>query len=93
MKACWNPPTQITDIFKQLNDRKGLAEERNEIINDSQLLCLCCDNVHATIIFNETLKTRRKKTDIDKTYANFPPFMTQQEEDCLSYQPTYGTTG
>ena len=29
-----------------------------------------------------------QKIDIDKTYENFVPFMTQQEEYFLSNQPT-----
>ena len=46
-----------------------------------------------TVIFNETLKIWRKKTEIDKTYANFVKFMTLQEEDLLSNQPTSGAAG
>ena len=38
-------------------------------------------------------KTWREKVDIDKTYANFSPFRTQQEEDHLNNQPTSGTSG
>ena len=38
-------------------------------------------------------KPGAKKTDTDKTYTQFPPFMTQQEEDRLSNQPTSGKTG
>ena len=58
------------------------------MFNDSQLLCLFYDNVHASGIFNETLKTWREKPDINKTYANFVPFMNQQENYCLNNKPT-----
>ena len=34
-----------------------------------------------------------QKKDIDKTYLNFVPFMTPQEEDCVNNNPTSGTTG
>ena len=44
-------------------------------------------------LFGETLKTWNKKIDIDKTYAKFFPFTTQQEEDCLNNQSTSGTAG
>ena len=93
MTARWNPPTPIADVFQQINEGKFFAEEGNQIINEIQLLRLFYDNVHASILFNETLKTWREKPDIDKTYANFAPFMTQQEEDCPSNQATSGTTG
>ena len=93
MTARCNPPTPISDLFQKLNEGKYFTEEVNKIINDSQLLGLCYVNMHASRLFNKTLKTWRKKLDIDKTYANFVPFMTQQEEDCLSNQPTSVTTG
>ena len=48
MTACWNPPTPISDHFQQLKDGKEFAEEGNKIINDSQLLRLCYENVHAS---------------------------------------------
>ena len=54
---------------------------------------LCYDNVHAPRIFNETLKTWRKKKISIKHTQTFVLFNTQQEEDRLSNQPTYGTTG
>ena len=93
MTARWNQPTPISDLFQQLNDGKESTEEGNEIINDSQLLRLCYNNVHASGIFNETLKTWREKPDIDKIYANFFPFVTQQEEDRPINQPKSGTRG
>ena len=68
-------------------------EKVNEIINDSQLHCLRYDNAHASGFFNKTLKTWHEKPDIDKIYASFVPFMTQQEEYCLNNQPTSGTPG
>ena len=77
MTAHWNPPTPIAENFQQINDRNEFSEEGNERINDSQLLCLCYNNVHASGIFNETLKNWHKKTDINKTYAKFVPLMTQ----------------
>ena len=49
--------------------------------------------MHASGIFNKTIKTWRKKTDIDKKYAINPPFTTQQEKYCLSNKPTSGTEG
>ena len=80
MTAYWNSPTPIFDIFQQLNDGKDFEkEEGNETINDSQLICLCYDNMYASGLFNKTHKNWRKQTDIGKTYANFVPFMTQQE--------------
>ena len=93
MTARWNPRTPIADLFQQLNYGKDFAEEGNEIINDSELHRLCYDNVHAPGLFNKTLKTWREKPDVDKSYSNFFPFMTQQEEGCLSNQPTFGTAG
>ena len=69
------------------------AEEGNEIINDSKLLFLYYDSVHTSGIFSKTLKTWRGKLDIDKKYAKFVPFMTQQEEDCLNSQQTSGKEG
>ena len=72
---------------------KELSEEGNEIFNYSQLLCLCYKNVHASVIFNYTLKIWWLKRDNDKIYAIFSLFMTQQEEDCLNNQPTSGTAG
>ena len=93
MTSRWNPPTPIIDLFQHLNDRKYFSEEFNEIINDCKLLFVCYDNVHASGLFSKTLKTWRKKVDIDKTYANFVPFRTQQEEDRLNNQPTSGTSG
>ena len=93
MIARWNPLTPISDLFQHHNDGKDSAEEGNEIINNIQLLHLCYYNVHASGNFIETLKTWRKKLDIDKTYANFFPFMTQQEEDRLNNKPTSGTAG
>ena len=92
MTARWNPPTPIPDFFQQLNDGKEFAEEGNEIFNDSQLICLFYDNANASRVLNETLKTWRKKTDIDKAYENFVLFMTQQEEYPLNNNPTHGTT-
>ena len=93
MTARWNPTTPIAELFQQINDGKEFSDEGNEIMNYIQLLCLCNNNVHAYGLFNETLKTWRKKTNINKTYANFSAFMTEQEEDRLSNQPTSGTTG
>ena len=92
MTARWNPPTPIADLFQQLNDEKELSEEGNEIINYIQLIWICYDHVHTSGFFNETLKTWREKPDIERTYANFVSFVTQQEEDRLSNQPTSGTT-
>ena len=73
--------------------RKRICRRRQQIINVSQLIWLCYDNVHASRIFRETLKTWRKKTDINETYEIFYPFMNQQEDDCLNNQPTSGTAG
>ena len=78
MTACWNPPTPITDLFQQLNDGKYFSEDENEISHDRKLLCLFYDKVHASVIFIKTLKTWRKKGDIDKTYENFVSFRTQK---------------
>ena len=57
MTVRWNPPTLISDLFQHLDDRKEFTEEVNERINDSQLICLCYYNVHASRLFNKTLKT------------------------------------
>ena len=65
----------------------------NEIINYSQLLCLCTKIYMHPYFSTKHSKPGAKKTDIDKTYANFVPFMTQQEEYCLNNQPTSGTPG
>ena len=89
----WNPYTPIAGLFQQLNDVKEFAQEGNKIINVSQLLCLCYNNVQASVIFRETLKTWREKTDINKTYAKFVPFVTQQEEVRINNQTTSGTAG
>ena len=93
MTSHWNPPTPIYDLFQQLNDGKEFTEEGNEIINDRKLLCPCYKNLHVSELFNETLKTWQEKPYIHRTYANSVPFMTQQEEDCLSNKPTSRTTG
>ena len=73
-----NPPTPISNLFQQINGGKEFAAEENEVINDRQLIFLYYNNVHASLIFSETLKKWRKKPDIDKTYATFVPFTTQQ---------------
>ena len=39
------------------------------------------------------IKTSPKKKILDKKYANFVPYMTQQEEDLLNNQPTSVTAG
>ena len=93
MTARWNPLTTIADLFQKLNDGKDFSEKGNLIINDSQLPCLCYNNLHAFGIFSKTPKTWHKKIDTDKTYANFFPFMTQQEEDRLDNKPTSITAG
>ena len=93
MTARSNPPATIFDLFQQLNYGKYFADEVNEIINSSQLLPLFYYNAHAYWIFNKMLKTRRKKINIDKIYANFVPFVTQQEKYRISSQPTSGTVG
>ena len=93
MTSSWNPPTPIYDLFQQINDGKDFAEEVNEIINDSQLLRLCYDNVHASGLFKKTLKTWREKPDINKTYAKIVPFMIQQEEYRLSIKQAYRVEG
>ena len=38
-------------------------------------------------------KPGTKKINIDQTYENFVPFMTQQKEDSLNNQPTSGIVG
>ena len=66
MTARGNLPMPISDLFQELNDGKDFAAEGNKIINASKILHLCYDNVHASVIFIETLKTWREKSDIDK---------------------------
>ena len=71
MTACWNTPKPIADLFQQLNDGNKFSEKGNEIINDSQLLRLLYDNVHASRIFNKTLKNWRKNQILIKYMQNF----------------------
>ena len=40
MAARWNPPTPITDLLQQLNDREDFLEEGIKIINNSILIFL-----------------------------------------------------
>jgi len=64
-----NPPTPIEDLFLQLRIGQEFATEGSETINESQLLCLCYDNMNKTGLFNDALKIWRAKTT--KTYALF----------------------
>ena len=49
--------------------------------------------MHASGLFSETLKSWSEKRYIDKTYATFVPFVTQQEGDCLNNHPTLEIAG
>ena len=70
---------KISDLLQQLNDEKYFTSEGNEIINDSQLICLWYEDMYASPLFNETIKTWQKKKP-NKIYAEFFPFMTQQQD-------------
>ena len=93
MNAQWNPPTPITDLFKQLQDGQIFAKDGKEDITDSQMLRLCYDNVNATGLFNDALKIWRAKPDAAKTYAAFKTVMTVEHEDRMKNDLTSKAAG
>ena len=66
MKAQWNTPTTIEEIFIQLRYGQDFATDGQEKISDSQLLRLYYDNIRNTGLFNHALKVWRAKAQTDK---------------------------
>jgi hypothetical protein len=93
MNAQWNPPTPIADLFKQLQDGQIFALDGKEDITDSQLLRLCYDNVNATGLFDDALKTWRAKPDAAKTYLEFKILMTAEHDDRMKNALTSKAAG
>ena len=56
MMAQWNPPNPIEDLCLQLREGQFFAMQGSKTIDDTQLLCLCKDNVNKTGLFNEDLE-------------------------------------
>jgi hypothetical protein len=93
MNAQWNPPTPIADLFQQLQDGQTFAKDGLKDITDSQLLCLCYDNVNKTGLFDDALKIWRAKPEASKTYKDFKILMTVEHDDRMKNHLTSKSAG
>ena len=59
MKADWNPPTPIEDLFKQLREGQKFAKLGNETISDDQLARYAYENINKTGVFDKACKKWR----------------------------------
>ena len=83
MKAPWNPPTPIEELFKQLREGQELAEMGGEQITESQLVRYDYDHVFDTGLFNDACTKWRNKDQTYHTWDNFKSFFSAKVTDYL----------
>jgi hypothetical protein len=81
MRAQWNPPSAIETLFEQLEDGQSFASRGDETISDSQLVRWGYENVLQTGLFDRDCAKWRKKTSVDRTWANFKIFFATADDD------------
>ena len=62
MKVQWNPPTPVSNLWKQLSDGRKFAHAGKETISTSQLTRFAYNNIAATGLFNADLAKWRRET-------------------------------
>ena len=81
MKVQWNPPTPISNLWKQLSDGRKFALAGNETISTTQLTRFAYDNIAATGLFNSDLaKWRRQKIQNWTAFRQFFNIASQDRE-------------
>ena len=76
MKAPWNPPAPIENLFKQLKTGQEFAFKGSEVITESVMLRYGYENIEATGLFKSPNTIWRAKDDVDKTWKNFKKHYT-----------------
>ena len=83
MKAPWNPPTPIEELFNQLHEGQEFAETGGEEITESQLVRYGYDHIFDTGLFNDACTKWRNKDPTYHTWDNFKTFFTAKVNDYL----------
>lgn len=81
MKAQWNPPTPIEELFKQLEEGQLYAASGGETIDDTQLMRWGYDNIDNTGLFDSDNAKWRKLPITSRTWSQFKIYYSQCEHD------------
>ena len=81
MKAPWNPPTPIEDLFKQLREGQKFAKLGGESISNDQLARYAYENILKTGVFDKACKKWRLQDATDQTWDKLQPFFTLEAVD------------
>ena len=79
----WDPSIPVQALFNKIKKSADLLEAAEEPLSDKQLVRYAYDTILKTACFSDPLKTWRRKTAADKTWANFKPFMETEYDDYL----------
>jgi hypothetical protein len=83
MNAPWNPPTPISELFKQINDGMTFAAAAGEPITDTQASRLTYNLINQTGFFNEACREWRLRDPANQTFAELQIFFRRMDRDRL----------
>ena len=81
MKAAWNPPTPIQDLFKQMQAGQKFAKKGGENIDDTHLVRLTYGVIEDTGIFDRELTKWREKKRSERTWTAFKKEFTKHAKN------------
>ena len=86
MKAAWNPPTPIQDLFKQMKTGQDFAKKGGGNIDDTQLVRLTYGVIEDTGMFHRELTKWREKKRSERTWVNFKTEFTKHAKNLAKTQ-------
>ena len=83
MKAAWNPPNPIKDLWKQLKEGHEIAEQGGEEMSDAQMVCILYKIINDTGFFAKVCKDWCETPAGQKIFHQMQIYFTKEVDTSL----------